>query len=80
MVLRAAAAGLVLVLGVQAMWAGAAWLTLPAVAVVWGLLYEVWMGRPGLIREEGGSSGGCDMTSSSRRAGPPTMDGGGVDG
>lgn len=77
---RPVAAGVVLVVAVQAMWTGAGWLTLPALAVVWGLLYEVWMGRPGPTCEEGGSSGGCDMTSSSRRAGPPTMDGGGVDG
>ena len=42
---RPVAAGLVLVLGVQAMWAGAAWLTLPAVVVVWGLMLETWGDR-----------------------------------
>ncbi|GEM_PF-3852759 len=40
---RPVAAAVVLVVAVQAMWTGAAWLTLPAVAVVWGLLYEMWM-------------------------------------
>ena len=42
---RPVVAGVVLVVGVQAMWAGQAWLTLPAVAVVWGLMLEMWRDR-----------------------------------
>jgi len=42
---RPVVAGVVLVVGVQAMWLGRAWLTLPAVVVVWGLMLEAWGDR-----------------------------------